>query len=206
MPCREVERGEILTFLRDSLQQGGVGRGLYISGVPGTGKTATVYEVVRALKAESASRRLPDFRFVEINGMSLPDPSYAFSVLHEEYFGSYTTPHKAADRLEKHFTNYSEQRSPLVLLLDEVDLLVTRKQNVLYKLLDWPTYPYARLIVIAIANTMDLPERVLPRLGSRLGLQRVGFRPYDVQQIEAIVAARLRGNAPQSIFAEKYRG
>lgn len=29
------------------------------------------------------------------------------------------------------------RRSPFVLLLDEVDLLVTRKQNVLYKLLDW---------------------------------------------------------------------
>ena len=43
----QVERGEITSFLRQSIQVGGVGRGLYISGVPGTGKTATVYEVVR---------------------------------------------------------------------------------------------------------------------------------------------------------------
>lgn len=37
---------------------------------------------------------------------------------------------------------------------------------------------------------MDLPERLLPRLGSRLGLQRVSFKPYDVKQIEQIVSAR----------------
>ena len=64
---------------------------------------------MRGLKAEAASRSLPPFRFVEINGMSLPDPSYAFSVLHEELTGRYTPPQRAADQLEKHFTTYSEQ-------------------------------------------------------------------------------------------------
>jgi origin recognition complex subunit 1 len=94
--------------------------------------------------------------------MSLPDPAYAFSVLHEEVTGRYCSPQKAADNLDKYWSSYSEQRACTVLLLDEVDQLVTRKQNVLYKLLDWPTYPFARLIVVAIANTMDLPERLLP--------------------------------------------
>lgn len=94
--------------------------------------------------------------------MSLPDPAYAFSVLHEEVTGRYCSPQRAADNLDKYWSSYSEQRACTVLLLDEVDQLVTRKQNVLYKLLDWPTYPFARLIVVAIANTMDLPERLLP--------------------------------------------
>ena len=191
MPCRDREREEVGDFLRQSLQLGGVGRGLYVSGVPGTGKTATVYEVVRSLREEWQANEIPQFRFVEINGMSLPDPAYAFSVLHEEVTGHYCSPQKAADNLDKHFSSYSEQRPCTVLLLDEVDLLVTRKQNVLYKLLDWPTYPFARLIVVAIANTMDLPERLLPRLGSRLGLQRVSFKPYDQENIREIVAARL---------------
>jgi|EP01046_Picozoa_sp_COSAG06_P011423 origin recognition complex subunit 1 len=108
------------------------------------------------------------FRFVEINGMSLPDPAYAFSVLHEEVTGRYCSPQKAADNLDKYWSSYSEQRACTVLLLDEVDQLVTRKQNVLYKLLDWPTYPFARLIVVAIANTMDLPERLLPSEKARV--------------------------------------
>lgn len=40
-----------------------------ISGVPGTGKTATVKEVIRTLKEQVMEEDLDDFDFVEINGM-----------------------------------------------------------------------------------------------------------------------------------------
>ena len=213
MPCRERERAEVGDFLRQSLQLGGVGRGLYVSGAFQLSPLAVLavaapfdaeicpFQVCRALArqrlftksfgpcAKNGKKRkyhrcrpsaspllvcplrpwkvtrsvdVAQFRFVEINGMSLPDPAYAFSVLHEEVTGRYCAPQKAADNLDKYWSSYSEQRACTVLLLDEVDQLVTRKQNVLYKLLDWPTYPFARLIVVAIANTMDLPERLLP--------------------------------------------
>lgn len=39
----------------------------------------------------------------------------------------------------------------------------------MYNLFDWPTHKGARLIVLAIANTMDLPERIMMnRVSSRL--------------------------------------
>lgn len=51
----------------------------------------------------------------------------------------------------------------------QLDLLWTRKQNVLYNLFEWPTRRHSRLIVLAIANTMDLPERIMmKRVSSRL--------------------------------------
>lgn len=51
----------------------------------------------------------------------------------------------------------------------QLDLLWTRKQTVMYNIFDWPTRPHAKLIVLAIANTMDLPERImLNRVASRL--------------------------------------
>ena len=51
-----------------------------------------------------------------------------------------------------------------------------------------------KLIVIAIANTMDLPERVMiNRVSSRLGLTRQTFQPYTPGQLQAIVASRLEG-------------
>lgn len=34
-----------------------------------------------------------------------------------------------------------------VLLVDELDYLVTRKQTVLYNLFDWPTRPNSKLVV-----------------------------------------------------------
>jgi ATPase family associated with various cellular activities (AAA) len=54
-----------------------------------------------------------------------------------------------------------------VLLVDEVDMLLSRDQSVLYNLFGWPQQPGARLVVIGIANTLDLPERLLPKIARR---------------------------------------
>ncbi len=77
------------------------------------------------------------------------------------------------------------------MLLDEIDQLVTRNQLVLYNLFDWPRRAHSKLIVIGIANTMDLPERLLPKVHSRLGLQRVSFAAYSSAQLEQIARQRL---------------
>lgn len=50
---------------------------MYISGVPGTGKTATVHEVIRSI--QETEDDLPEFTFVEINGMKLTEPAQAYS-------------------------------------------------------------------------------------------------------------------------------
>lgn len=53
---------------------------MYISGVPGTGKTATVHEVIRVLR-DSEDEDIPEFTFIEINGMKLTEPNQAYSML-----------------------------------------------------------------------------------------------------------------------------
>jgi len=40
--------------------------------------------------------------------------------------------------------------------------------QVLYNLCEWPSRKGSRLAVIGIANTLDLPERLLARAASRL--------------------------------------
>lgn len=54
-------------------------RCMYISGVPGTGKTATVHQVVANLTEEYASGYLPAFKFIELNGMKLTEPSQVYA-------------------------------------------------------------------------------------------------------------------------------
>ena len=54
---------------------------MYISGVPGTGKTATVMEVARSLRDAMEKGDLPEFQFVDINGMRLTEPRQAFSAI-----------------------------------------------------------------------------------------------------------------------------
>lgn len=44
-----------------------------------------------------------------------------------------------------------------------------------------------------IANTMDLPEKLLPRIASRMGMQRLCFGPYNYQQLQEIISSRLKG-------------
>jgi Cdc6-like AAA superfamily ATPase len=57
----------------------------------------------------------------------------------------------------------------------QMDLLCTRRQEILYDIFNWGTMNEARLVVLAIANTLDLPERILvQRVSSRL----VGTAPH----------------------------
>lgn len=42
-----------------------------------------------------------------------------------------------------------------------MDHICNRKQDVVYNILDWPSQTGSKVVVITIANTMDLPERVL---------------------------------------------
>ena len=63
-----------------------------------------------------------------------------------------------------------------VVLMDELDQLVTPKQDVVYNFFNWPTLVGSKLVVIAVANTMDLPERVMTgRVRSRLGESNICF-------------------------------
>ena len=55
----------------------------------------------------------------------------------------------------------------------------------MYNLFDWPCRPGSKLVVVAIANTMDLPERIMMnRVSSRLGLTRMTFQPYTYKQLQ----------------------
>mmetsp|Transcript_2957 Transcript_2957/g.7332 ORF Transcript_2957/g.7332 Transcript_2957/m.7332 type:complete len:232 (+) Transcript_2957:360-1055(+) len=86
----------------------------------------------------------------------------------------------------------SQRGRTAALLVDELDYLVTRKQTGLYNLYEWPTRPNSKLVVLGIANTMDLPERMLPRIASRLGFRRISFAPYSYQQLDKVIHSRLK--------------
>lgn len=61
-----------------------------------------------------------------------------------------------------------------VVLMDELDQLLTTKQDVVYNFFNWPTLVGCKLVVVAVANTFDLPERVMSgRVRSRLGTCRL---------------------------------
>ncbi|CAM5162736.1 unnamed protein product [Natator depressus] len=191
LPCREEEFQDIYNFVESKLIDG-TGGCMYISGVPGTGKTATVHEVIRCLQEAVENDELPSFQFIEINGMKLTDPHQAYVQILQLLTGQKVTATHAAELLAKLFSTPGPKRKTTVLIVDELDLLWTRKQDVMYNLFDWPTQKQAKLIILAIANTMDLPERIMMnRVASRLGLTRMSFQPYTYKQLQQIISSRL---------------
>ncbi|KFQ05417.1 Origin recognition complex subunit 1, partial [Leptosomus discolor] len=191
LPCREEEFQDIYNFVESKVIDG-TGGCMYISGVPGTGKTATVHEVIRCLQQAAENDDLPSFQFVEINGMKLTDPHQAYVQILELLTGQKVTATHAAVLLAKLFNTPGPKRKTTVLIVDELDLLWTRKQNVMYNLFDWPTQKHSKLVILAIANTMDLPERIMMnRVASRLGLTRMSFQPYTYKQLQQIISSRL---------------
>ncbi|KAM8713011.1 hypothetical protein ACLKA7_013343 [Drosophila subpalustris] len=194
LPCREKEFDNIYSFLEGKIQDQ-CGGCIYVSGVPGTGKTATVTGVIRSLQRLVGEDKLPAFDFLEINGMRLTEPRQAYVQIYKQLTGKTVSWEHAHSLLEKRFTTPALRRVTTVLLVDELDILCNRRQDVVYNLLDWPTKSAARLVVVTIANTMDLPERLLMgKVTSRLGLTRLTFQPYTHKQLQEIVTARLAGS------------
>ncbi|KAM0512208.1 hypothetical protein ACHAPE_009138 [Trichoderma viride] len=193
LPCREGEFSLVYSHLEAAITEG-TGNCIYISGTPGTGKTATVREVISRLEEAVGSDELDDFIFVEINGMKITDPHQAYSLLWESIKGERASPAQSLDLLEREFSNPSPRRVPCVVLMDELDQLVTKNQAVMYNFFNWPTLRHSRLIVLAVANTMDLPERTLSnKISSRLGLTRITFPGYNHDQLMKIIQSRLEG-------------
>lgn len=198
LPCREEEFSEVYSVLEKAITDGS-GSCIYIAGTPGTGKTATVREVVAQLNASVVAEELDDFIFVEINGMKVTDPHQAYSLLWEALRGDRVSPAHALELLDREFSSPSPRRVPCVVLMDELDQLVTKNQSVMYNFFNWPGLRHSRLIVLAVANTMDLPERTLSnKISSRLGLHRITFRGYTHDQLMKIIQSRLE-NVPGNL-------
>ncbi|KAE8234287.1 hypothetical protein CF326_g665 [Tilletia indica] len=214
LPCREGEFQQIYTSVEDALQER-VGQCIYVSGVPGTGKTATVRSVVRELTTRADAGRIDQFNFVEINGMKLGDPAQVYTMLWQairpDPEGRRPSPKFALAALNSYFSkrkpgvgppspgrwrvgnaHTSSAQRPTVVLMDELDQLVNARQDVIYNLFSWPNAIESQLIVIAVANTMDLPERTFkPKVASRLGLTRIPFETYSRPQLQEIIQTRL---------------
>lgn len=239
LPCRDAEKRQLAAFVGAAVR--GAGGGVkYVCGVPGTGKTASVMEVLG--RARSAARQ-SGCQFVAVNCLALPSPQHVYSRLWERLAGQALGPARAREALEALFRGGGFRRGggggafgeetpplqrggkkgkgasssafaaqapaaafrPMLIVLDEIDMLMTRDQAVLYNLFEWPGLAAqsnggngnggggGSLSVIGISNTHDLDQRVLPRIASRLSDAKLVFHPYNAPQLEPILRGRLEG-------------
>ncbi|XP_027630565.1 cell division control protein 6 homolog isoform X2 [Tupaia chinensis] len=187
LPAREKEMDVIRNFLREHICGKKAGS-LYLSGAPGTGKTACLSRILQDLK------ELKGFKTIMLNCMSLRSAQAVFPTIAQEICQEEVSRPAGKDmmrKLEKHMT--AEKGPMIVLVLDEMDQLDSKGQDVLYTLFEWPWLSNSRLVLIGIANTLDLTDRILPRLQAREKCkpQLLNFPPYTRNQIATILQDRL---------------
>ncbi|CAO3564655.1 unnamed protein product [Mortierella alpina] len=188
---REMEREEIRNFCREHILKPNAGS-LYISGQPGTGKTALLNEILQDMEPELEEAK-HKIKIVVINCMTIKDPRLVYSKLLEEMGTAVESKDK--DWLIKTLESMvlkSTKKIMYVVVLDEIDQLLTKDQDVLYKLFEWSSMERSKLTLIGIANALDMTDRFLPRLKAKnCEPQLLNFNPYQVAEIRSIILDRL---------------
>ncbi|KAJ0765305.1 putative Cell division protein Cdc6/18 [Helianthus annuus] len=88
----------------------------------------------------------------------------------------------------------------MLVIADELDYLITKDRVVLHDLFMLTTLPFSKVILIGIANAIDLADRFLPKLQSlNCKPAVVSFRAYSMDQIIMILKQRLMA-LPYTVF------
>ena len=185
---REVERSKLHTFVEEGIKSKS-GRCMYVSGPPGTGKSALVSEVCRDIQGTEGVTT------AYMNCMTAKCSKDVYGKLIREFDGhdgeadSDDIGHLREILLPKKTPSHHVY----IVTLDEIDHLLTLDLEILYTLFQWSLHRSSRLVLIGIANALDLTDRFLPRLKARnLKPQLLPFLPYTATQITSIITTKLK--------------
>ncbi|KAI0136340.1 cell division control protein [Xylariales sp. AK1849] len=189
---RDDERQQLRGFLERCSESNPSGC-LYVSGPPGTGKSAMVNEITQEV-VESCS-----VKKAYVNCMSIKSSKDLYATLLDLLCNESEIPEAdAAPILQKLFVPKKKTSDVYLIVLDEIDHILTLDLESLYRLFEWSLQKTSRLVLVGIANALDLTDRFLPRLKSRnLKPELLPFLPYSATQIKTIITTRLKSLVPE---------
>lgn len=153
-----------------------------------------VNEVTNEIVADSSS-----IRKAYVNCMSIKSSKDLYMTLVELLCDeSELEEEDAVILLQKMFMPKKKSQDLLVVVLDEIDHILSLDLDSLYRVFEWSMQKSSRLLLVGIANALDLTDRFLPRLKSRnLKPELLPFLPYTAAQVKAIIIKRLKSLLPE---------
>ncbi|XP_031633214.1 cell division control protein 6 homolog [Contarinia nasturtii] len=191
---REKEIDELNEFLTSNITKK-TSASIYISGQPGTGKTACIRKLLVSTNAKK-------FQKVYINCIKLQTPATVYRTICTELNLPVVSDKNVNLRSIQHYI-CSKSNKMVLLVLDEIDELIEKKQSILYTIFEWPALLNAKIILIGIANSLDLTNRALSRLQTQSTAVKprlMHFSPYTKEQIVDIFKNRLQAAGVLDIF------
>jgi len=187
---REMEREKVTTFIENCLESK-KGSCLYISGPPGTGKSAMVNEVCQDMD-------LSNVKVSHVNCVSMRSARDVYSKLVQDFCDDSEVFKKSeAERLKAMFVPSQKTDTLFLVSLDEMDHLLMGDSGVLQSLFEWSLHSKSALMLIGIANALDLTDRSLPQLKAKnLKPTLLPFLPYNAASIGNVITSRLRSLLP----------
>ncbi|KAI4291909.1 origin recognition complex subunit 1 [Pancytospora philotis] len=165
--CREGEYNAISTRINAFLSSS-VGQVIYITGVPGSGKTHTVKKILADVSAPLAY----------VNCSTIGPKSNIYSRIAR---GLSCCDNASLQGLRAHFHSCPEKH---LVFIDEVDFLYTKNEMHLYNLFELPFIENSRLLLIVISNTLNA---LSTKIESRIGKDRIEFKPYAAADLQHIL-------------------
>lgn len=126
--------------------------------------------------------------------MSVKGSKDIYGKLMEDLIGDNIEEDDQTETLRTMFLPNKKSSSKVyVVTLDEIDHLLTLDLEILYTLFEWSLQRSSRLVLLGIANALDLTDRFLPRLKARnLKPQLLPFLPYTAPQIATVLNTKLK--------------
>eukprot|EP00884_Botryococcus_braunii_P022638 jgi/Botrbrau1/9058/Bobra.0376s0032.1 len=212
--CREEQGRKILSHIHGHLETQS-GCCLYVSGPPGTGKSMTVHQVVNSIVLSNL-----DIAAISVNCMSVHKAEDIFARIYQGmeearevgrpsketaqiiFPGTQAPENVTLDKLVKTFrcnptkalrggSKRAWRPKATVLILDEMDALLFKQEDVVCHLFRLPQMPKSNLLLIGISNSIDLTVRTLAALEQQK-LQKLpgpAFNPLGLRLCAKKVAA-----------------
>lgn len=160
-----------------------------------------VHEVTNEIVAKSSS-----IRKAYVNCMSIKSSKDLYMTLVESLCDeSELEEEDAVVLLQKTFVPKRKSQDVLVVVLDEIDHILSLDLDSLYRVFEWSMQKSSRLLLVGIANALDLTDRFLPRLKSRnLKPELLPFLPYTAAQVKAIIIKRLKSLLPEGKVTSEF--